>query len=122
MNLDENECHEKCIYSEEQSADKHKYSRDYICAKKNHCGNPTTNTPTGYSQTLDQGKNTLQEENKEERHEVEGTISPECFIKRSEPAGVAARTENQQPEQRKPKVGGITTAGPPSYAAHHIHT
>ncbi len=31
-----------CIYGKEQSTDEHEYSRDYICAEKYHCGNPTT--------------------------------------------------------------------------------
>lgn len=40
--LDKNEHHQNCIYGKEQSTDEHEYSRDYICAEKPHCGNPTT--------------------------------------------------------------------------------
>lgn len=40
--LDEDEPHENRNYGKEQSTDEHEYSRDYICAEKQHCGNPTT--------------------------------------------------------------------------------
>lgn len=47
---------------------------------------------------------------------------PKCFIEWPEPAGVATWAENQQPEERKPKVDRSTPTGPPSYAGHHIDT
>jgi len=47
---------------------------------------------------------------------------PECFIERPEPAGIATWAENQQPEDRKPKVDRSTPSGPPGYAGHHINT
>lgn len=40
--LDEDKPHENRNYGKEQSTDEHEYSRDYVCAEKNHCGNPTT--------------------------------------------------------------------------------
>lgn len=48
------------------------------------------------------------------------SVSPEGLVERSEPAGVAAGAEEDEPEERETKVRGAPTPNPPSNAGDHI--
>lgn len=90
-------------------------------AEKQHCCNPAACSPTRDANGLDEGQDTLKEEDEEEGHEVERAVSPESFVEWSEPAGVTTGAEEDEPKQGKAKVCGTSTPGPPSNTSDQIY-
>lgn len=88
--------------------------------EKHHCSNPAAGSPASNAYCLNNSQYTLKEEDEKEGHKVEGAVSPEGFVQWSEPAGVTAWAEQEQPKQRKAKVCGTSTSSPPRNTRNDI--
>lgn len=121
VNLDEAKCHYDGRKCKHYRWEKHDHCGTNVCAEEGNGWNPTTGSPTGDPNCLYSSQKNLGCNDEEKCHEIKGAVRPESFIKRPEPAYVAAGTENDEPKESQAEVDTITTTDPPSQASDQVH-